>query len=92
MEKNLLSDDLMAVDVIADPHAYYKELRSNDPVHWNERWGGWILTDYKNVVDVLRDPTHFSSLFNKLCQKIKFDTKCKKKKKNSIMTCLKLKL
>jgi len=61
MEKNLLSDDLMAVDVIADPHAYYKELRSNDPVHWNDRWGGWILTDYKNVVDVLRDPTHFSS-------------------------------
>ena len=61
METTSLSDDLMAPDVIADPHAYYKKLRTNDPIHWNERWGGWVLTDYNNVVDVLRDSLNFSS-------------------------------
>ena len=57
----VLSDDLMAPDVIADPHAYYAELREHDPVHWNERWGGWILTRYDDVVAVLRDQKGFSS-------------------------------
>lgn len=57
----LLSDDLMAPDVIADPHAYYRELRESEPVHWNERWGGWVLTCYDDVVEVLRDAERFSS-------------------------------
>lgn len=56
-----ISDDLMAHDVIVDPHSYYHELRETDPVHWNERWGGWVLTKYDDVVQVLRDSTHFSS-------------------------------
>ncbi len=56
-----ISDDLMAHDVILDPHSYYHELRDADPVHWNERWGGWILTSYNDVVQVLRDAAHFSS-------------------------------
>ena len=57
----VLSDDLMAPEVIADPHAYYAELREHDPIHWNERWGGWILTRYDDVVAVLRDQRGFSS-------------------------------
>ncbi|MCC6723428.1 MAG: cytochrome P450 [Saprospiraceae bacterium] len=56
-----ISDDLMAHDVILDPHSYYHEIRETDPVHWNERWGGWVLTKYDDVVQVLRDSTHFSS-------------------------------
>ncbi|MCP3902527.1 MAG: cytochrome P450 [Planctomycetes bacterium] len=58
---SLVIDDLMAPDVIADPHAYYRELRETDPVHWNERWGGWVLTRYEDVVRVLRDSKRFSS-------------------------------
>ena len=56
-----ISDDLMAPEVVADPHAYYRGLREADPVHWNERWGGWVLTRYDDVVKVLRDPVRFSS-------------------------------
>jgi len=56
-----ISDDLMAHEVILDPHSYYHELRETDPVHWNERWGGWVLTKYDDVVQVLRDSVHFSS-------------------------------
>lgn len=61
MNTTLLKDDLMAPEVIADPHSYYRTLRENERVHWNERWKGWVLTGYKEVVDVLRDADHFSS-------------------------------
>ncbi len=61
MEALILKDDLMAPEVVADPHTYYRKLRESERVHWNERWKGWVLTGYKEVVDVLRDPDHFSS-------------------------------
>ncbi len=61
MNPTIPKDDLMAPEVIADPHAYYRMLRENDRVHWNERWKGWVLTGYKEVVDVLRDAEYFSS-------------------------------
>ena len=56
-----LSDDLMAPDVIQDPHSYYRRIREVDPVHWNGLWGGWVLTRYDDVVPVLRDFELFSS-------------------------------
>ncbi len=61
MENTLVHNDLMAPDVINDPHSYYRNLRESDPVYWNDRWGGWVLTGYKEVVDVLRDADRFSS-------------------------------
>ncbi len=74
MESTLIKDDLMTPEVIADPHAYYRTLRENDRIHWNEKWKGWVLTGYKECVDVLRDPDHFSSdrmgyLANELSEK-----------------------
>lgn len=57
----ILSDDLMAPEVIVDPHSYYRQLREMDPVHWNQKWGGWVITRYPDVVQVLRDAKRFSS-------------------------------
>lgn len=54
-------DDLMAPASIVDPHTYYHQLREFDRVHWNERWGGWVLTGYDEVVAVLRDAENFSA-------------------------------
>lgn len=56
-----VSDDLMAAEVIHDPHAYYRGLRSEDPIHWNDRWGGWVVTRYDDVVKILRDAQAFSA-------------------------------
>lgn len=56
-----VSDNLMAPEVIHDPHTYYHTLRGDDPVHWNDRWGGWVITRYEDVVKVLRDADSFSS-------------------------------
>ncbi len=33
MHMKTLNDDLMAANVMADPHSYYRELREVDPVH-----------------------------------------------------------
>ena len=51
----------MAPEVIADPHSYYRRLRDQNPVHWNDRWGSWVLTRHDDVVQVLRDSEAFSS-------------------------------
>jgi len=66
-----MHDDLLAADAIADPYRYFGELRAEDPVHWNERWGGWILTRYDDIVKIYKDPRvssdRVSYLSKKLC-------------------------
>lgn len=56
-----IHDDLMAAEVVNDPHTYYRALREAEPIHFNEKWGGWVLTEYDDVVQVLRDQYRFSS-------------------------------
>ena len=57
----LAQDDLLAPEVLYDPYLYFAHLRDTDPVHWNERWGGWLIMRYDDVVKVLRDHETFSS-------------------------------
>ena len=56
-----IRDDLMAPEVLTDPYSYYGRLREVDPVHWNLRWKGWLITRYEEVVRIFRDHEHFSS-------------------------------
>jgi len=53
--------------IAQDPYPRYEQLRSEDPVHWNEGAQVWILTRYQDVIDALRDPrlssTGISALF-----------------------------
>ena len=41
---------------VQDPYERYDQLRSEDPVHWNEGAQVWVLTRYQDVMDALRDP------------------------------------
>ncbi|MCH9016569.1 MAG: hypothetical protein IIB89_02230 [Chloroflexi bacterium] len=41
---------------VYDPYPRYEQLRSEDPVHWNEGIQAWVLTGYQDVLDALRDP------------------------------------
>ena len=52
--------DLLAPDVVADPHATFASLRAEDPVHWSERHRAWVLTRYDDVAALFRD-TRMSS-------------------------------
>jgi cytochrome P450 len=40
----------------ADPHRFYRELREHDPFHRSWAADGWVLSRYRDVVAVLRDP------------------------------------
>lgn len=50
-----INDDLLDPQVVLDPYRYYKSLRSTDPVYWNEKWGGWILSSYEDVKNAFQD-------------------------------------
>jgi cytochrome P450 len=59
---NLTDPDLYSH---GDPHAAWRWLRENDPVHWHPPSGDfpgfWVLTKYDDVRAVYRDPATFSS-------------------------------
>src|SRR5688572_27504216 len=55
------TNDLFAPELLADPYPYLKQLREEDPVHWNEQFRSWDVTRYDDVVWVLRHPELFSS-------------------------------
>ena len=57
----MINDDLFSPDVIADPYTYFGHLREEDPVHWNTKYGVWIVTRYDDIVWLLRHPELFSS-------------------------------
>jgi cytochrome P450 len=54
-------DDLLCDLAINHPVEYYGRLRAVDPVYWNERWNGWILTGYREVAAGYRDHSRLSS-------------------------------
>jgi cytochrome P450 len=54
--KRLLTPKLFGPQMLADPYPYYARLRSKAPVYWADRFGGWVLTRYTDIVAVLRSP------------------------------------
>ena len=56
-----ITDDLFAPEVIADPYSYFGQLREIEPVHWNARFGLWLVTGYDELVWILRHNELFSS-------------------------------
>jgi len=48
--------NLARPEIRANPYPFYKQLRDEDPVHWDTQLGFWILTRYADVMEVLHDP------------------------------------
>jgi hypothetical protein len=44
--------------VLADPYPLYRQLREEDPVHWDPYLHAWVVTRYEDVVNVLH---HFKA-------------------------------
>ena len=44
----------------ARPQAFYEKLRNEDPVHFDEKLGMWLVSRYDDIVTLLRDPQTFS--------------------------------
>lgn len=39
-----------------NPYPLYRQLRTEDPVHWSELLEAWVLSRYDDVVGVLSHP------------------------------------
>jgi cytochrome P450 len=54
--ESLSLSNLHRPDVRADPYPFYAQLRTEDPVHWDEALGFWVLTRYGDISAVYGDP------------------------------------
>ncbi|GAA3237956.1 cytochrome P450 [Pseudonocardia petroleophila] len=46
----------LSAEVAADPNAFYRRLRAESPVHWDEGLGGYLLSRHADVGAAYRDP------------------------------------
>ena len=49
---------LLDPEVLANPYPLFHRLRTEDPVHWDPFLHAWVVTRYKDVIDVLH---HYSA-------------------------------
>lgn len=54
--ETLSFSNLKRPEVRADPYPFYAQLRAQDPVHWEEELGFWMLTRYADIAAVYNDP------------------------------------
>lgn len=43
-------------DFYQNPYVFYDRLRTEDPIHWSDLFGGWVLSRYADVANCARDP------------------------------------
>jgi cytochrome P450 len=56
IDETLSLTNLSKGAIRADPYPFYALLRSQDPVHWDEEMGFWVLTRYADISSVYNDP------------------------------------
>lgn len=44
----------------ARPHDFYWTMRTQDPVHYDEKLGMWLVSRHEDIVTLLRDPVTYS--------------------------------
>jgi len=53
--ETLSLSNLLREEVRANPYPFYAQLRSQDPVHWDEEMGFWVLTRYADIAAIYND-------------------------------------
>src|SRR4026208_2220149 len=46
---------LQEPQIRSNPYPFYKQLREQDPVHWDEEMGFWVLTRYDEIASLYTD-------------------------------------
>src|SRR5262245_20984298 len=46
---------LQQPDIRSDPYPFYKQLREQDPVHWDAEMGFWVLSRYDEIAALYTD-------------------------------------
>ncbi len=52
---------LVSQEFMEDPYPLLRQLRQEDPVHWSDSIGGWILTRFDDMMVTFKDTAHFSN-------------------------------
>ena len=60
-ESSINAVNMVSPDVLECPYPYYKRVREEAPVHQTPL-GFWAVSRYEDVLSVVRNPEHFSSL------------------------------
>lgn len=47
-------------DVLASPNPYYRALRERDPVHYDEKFGVYVVSRYHDIQAILQDAVTYS--------------------------------
>jgi cytochrome P450 len=47
--------NLQREEIRANPYPFYEQLRNQDPVHWDEQLGFWVLTRYTDIDSLYTD-------------------------------------
>lgn len=55
---------LLDAEYLANPYPLYHQMRSLDPILWDEDRGCWVVTSYTDVVAGLRDPRFSAARMN----------------------------
>lgn len=71
--------DLLDPGLRANPYPLYEQLRQEEPVHWSQELGGWVLTRYDDVMAALHDPRlspggGISAMFSRLSEDVREET------------------
>lgn len=53
--ETLSLSNLLHPEVRANPYPFYAQLRSQDPVYWDEEMGFWVLTRYADIASIYTD-------------------------------------
>ena len=53
--QSLSLSNLLRPEIRANPYPFYAQLQSQDPVHWDEAMGVWVLTRYADVASAFND-------------------------------------
>lgn len=56
-----LDEMLVAPEFVKDPYPVLHQLREQDPIHWSDAIGGWLVTRYDDVVTSFRNTAVFSN-------------------------------
>ncbi len=56
-----VDETLISEKFLADPYPTLKQLRDEDPVHWSDSIGGWVLTRYDDMASTFRDVCRYSN-------------------------------
>lgn len=47
--------NLQRDEIRADPYPFYAKLRAQDPIHWDEEMGFWVLSRYSDIAALYND-------------------------------------